>query len=76
MWSTVNTRAMLIAGWRSGGGSYSSVIVVVIVILQIGLKNQKGKEKDFFNTEIISCSISVWGKAMTLNQPWFSPIIS
>lgn len=63
-------------GGGQGGGGYSSVIVVVMVILQIGLKNQKGKEKDFFNTEVISSSISVWGKAMTLNQPWFSPIIS
>lgn len=46
-----------------GGGSLSSVIVVVIVILQIGLKNRKGKEQDFFfYTEIISSSIWFGGK--------------
>lgn len=38
-------------GGIQGGGSLSSVIVVVIVILQIGLKNRKGKEQDSFFTQ-------------------------
>ena len=49
MWPTVNWRAMLVAGGGGqGGGNFSSVIPVVIVILQMGLKNRKGKNKIFF----------------------------
>ena len=52
MWPTVNWRDMLVAGGGGqGGGNFSSVIPVVIVIRQMGLKNRKGKEQDFFFTQ-------------------------
>ena len=51
-----------------GGGSLSSVIVVVIVILQIGLKNRKGKEQDFFLHRNNFFFNLVWGKGMTLKS--------